>query len=559
MNSENIPNESEGSSETAPSSETVTNEAVTNETEATAETNAVEAAEPPKEEPAEPQVKSPARPRLNPTVVEQMKAVGTEGTPVVDAAPSTPSPTPSAPTPAPPEENNTSDASEEQNAPLEVANSEEIEKAILTPPENSGPVEIPQAEELDDDIEAQLASALAGEAATTSVEPEQSGDSPSSTPEASDISEGDRRKGKIQSVHGDDVFVDIGHRLSAVVSSRQFPSGPPEIGQEVTVKVHKVDEAEGLIYANLSGGRQKISGNWDEVDVGQIVDAMVTKTVKGGLEVSVSNLRGFMPAGQVDLGFVNDLEPFVEQKLTCQVIEVNPKKRNLVVSRRAYLQSERDEAQKSVWETLALGQQHSGTVKTIKDYGAFIDLGLIDGFLHVGEISWMRVHHPSDVLQPGQQVEVQIISLDPEKKRIGLGMRQLVENPWTTAENKYEKGKTVSGKVTRIADFGAFVELEVGVEGLIHISELDHKRIHKVSDVLTEGQQVEAQVLEVNQKKHRISLSLKSLIAKPEKPKKDEPEEEPVESYVRKRKGPLKGGIGGSEGAGLFGSPGDYK
>ncbi|MCA9038757.1 MAG: S1 RNA-binding domain-containing protein, partial [Planctomycetaceae bacterium] len=246
------------------------------------------------------------------------------------------------------------------------------------------------------------------------------------------------------------------------------------------------------------------------------------------------------------------------QKLTSVVLEVNPKKRNLVVSHRQYLQTQREEEQGKVWETLAVGQQYPGKVKTIKNYGAFIDLGSIDGFLHVGEISWMRINHPGDVLKEGQEVEVQIISLDPEKKRIGLGMKQLVQNPWKTAETRYEKGKTVSGKVTRVTDFGAFVELEQGVEGLIHISELDHKRVNRVSDVLKEGQQVDVQVLEVDQKKHRIGLSLKALIAKPEALAKEEPEEEPTPAYVRKRKEPLQGGTGNTGGGGLFGNPKDF-
>ena len=515
----------------------------------------------------------------------EMKAVGTEETPAPaqpaaeSSAPAS-TPAPEAPAPAAPVAETpatettptdtstpapeaTAPESEEKTSTVAV-NSEAIIEAMKEasqPKPKADKVEIPRAEDLDEDIEAQLNAVMAGE---------KTGNDLSATAATSDdaapvkisegeVSEGDRLKGKVESIHGDDVFINLGLRSSGVVSVRQFPKGPPEIGSEVNVKVAKVDANEGLIQLTLSGGRQKVGGDWSAVEVGQLVDAMVTKTVKGGLEVSVSNLRGFMPAGQVDIGFISDLEPFVGQKISAVVLEVNPKKRNLVVSRRQYLQTQREEEQEKVWETLSLGQQYTGKVKTIKNYGAFIDLGSIDGFLHVGEISWMRINHPADVLKEGQEVEVQIISIDPDKKRIGLGMKQLVQNPWTTAENRYEKGKTVTGKVTRIADFGAFVELEQGVEGLIHISELDHRRVNKVNDVLKEGQQVEAQVLEVDQKKHRISLSLKALIAKPEPAAKaEEPEEEPGQSYVRKRKEPLQGGTGNTGGGGLFGNPKDF-
>jgi small subunit ribosomal protein S1 len=197
----------------------------------------------------------------------------------------------------------------------------------------------------------------------------------------------------------------------------------------------------------------------------------------------------------------------------------------------------------------------TGRVKSIKDYGAFLDLGGIDGFLHIGQMSWVRIQHPSEILTQGQDVEVKVLSVDKEKKKIGLGMRQLSANPWTTAEAKYAKGSTVTGRVTRTEPFGAFVELEPGVEGLVHISELDHKRVRRVTEVLNVDQTATVQVLEVDPQKKRISLSLKALMAKP-----DEPQEEAVAPaagpvYERKRKEPLRGGIGGTAPGGLFGDP----
>ena len=286
---------------------------------------------------------------------------------------------------------------------------------------------------------------------------------------------------------------------------------------------------------------------------------------QGRLEITVSNIRGFLPASQVDLHYVPDLEKYVGEKLTVKITEANRAKRNLIVSRRAYLKEEREAQAQEIWTALEVGQAKKGIVKTIKDYGAFVDIGGVDGFLHIGEISWTRIRHPSDVLSEGQEIDVQIVSIDQDRKRIGLGMRQLTQNPWDTATQKYAQGTAVTGRVTRTTDFGAFVELEPGVEGLVHISELDYRRVNKVTDVLNVGDEAELQVLDLDLGRKRISLSLKALKEKPpeldKKPEKKSDEDQAPsagESYTRKRKGPLKGGTGGSGGGGLFGNPGDF-
>ena len=441
-------------------------------------------------------------------------------------------------------------------------------------PEASGPVEIPREAEIDASLEAELNAAIQGgatevEPATQAVDtlaeapadPEVAATAETPPPVTEETLEpGMKLKGTVQQIHGDNCFVDVGLRSAAVVPMRQFESAKkPEVGKPLEVLVVNVKSAEGLIECSIPRGKQKVAGNWSAVAKGQVVDCMVKKTNKGGLEVTVSNLRGFLPSSQIELGYASDLESYVGQKLTVQITEVNPRKRNLVVSRKALLLAERKEKEAEFWKELAVGQIFKGTVKTLKDYGAFVDLGAVDGFLHIGEMSWSRVNHPNEILKTGQEIDVKVLTKDEEKRRIGLGMRQLTTDPWATAADKYLQGTTVTGTVTRTADFGAFVRLEQGVEGLVHISQVAWRRIGRVTEVLNVGDSREFQVLEVDSGRKRISLSLKALEAKPEGAKPDpEPEAAPVR---KKREGPLKGGREGVEGknmGGLFGNPTDF-
>ncbi len=416
----------------------------------------------------------------------------------------------------------------------------------------AGPVEIPRDADIDTDIEQQLAAAMGGEQIPANL---------AAPKDESTLGPGDKLKGTVQSVHAEHVIVDLGYRSSGFLNLSQFPEDKrPQVGDSLDLVIEKVDAAEGLIHLNRMSGPRKLSGNWDAVAVGMTVECLVTKTNKGGLDVTVSGLRAFMPASQVDLGFHKELDSFVGQKLECKITDVKPEKRNLIVSRRALLIEQRQENEAVAWSRLEVGQEVAGTVKTLKDYGAFIDLGGVDGLLHVAEITWSRIRHPSDVLQEGQQIQVKILGLDAEKKKITLGMKQLVHNPWDHVETKYAKDAVVEGKVTKLADFGAFVELEDQVEGMIHISELDHKRVGRVGDVLQEGQEVTVKVLEVNKNKKRISLSLKALIEKPQMAEKPV-ETEPASPAPAPRRSPanLKGGTSSGSGRGLFGNPGDFR
>ncbi len=439
--------------------------------------------------------------------------------------------------------------------------------AASAPQPPAAPVELPPERlPIDADLERELEAAMAGQMTEPTAPPAGAqAQSPQSAvselPESEEqLEPGTKLKAKVQSVTADDVFCEVGFRSPGVLPARQFPQGKqPRIGEEFLVVVEKYDPENSVILVNLPKATRRAKGNWEELTVGQVVDCVVTKTNKGGLEVNIGPLRAFLPASQVDLGFAPALDTYVGKKLTVQITEVNPAKRNLVVSRRIILIEERKEAAVTFWQQVEVGQQYTGTVKTIKDYGVFVDLGGADGFLHIGEMSWTRVKHPSEILQEGAQTDVVVLSLDREKQKIGLGMRQLAHNPWAGVEDRYPTGKTVSGKVTRISDFGAFVELETGVEGLIHISELDHQRVRKVSDVVNVGQDIEMQVLEVLPDRQRISLSMKALKQKPEKPKDEDMAPSQGQQYERKRKEPLRGGTSREGGGGLFGNPGDFR
>lgn len=451
-----------------------------------------------------------------------------------------------------------SEASESAPAASPITTSEPKAAASASVSSTPAPVNLPpESTPLDSQLAAEIDAALASSLSGTAP----SGATPQAPvpPSEDELQPGTQLKAKVQSVTAENVFCDVGYRVPALIPLKQFPQGKhPRVGEEFLVIADRFDPDSGVIQANLPKAIRRTRGNWEELSVGQVVECYVTKTNKGGLEVTVSNLRGFLPASQVEVGFVSSLEAYVGQKFPVQITEVNPAKRNLVVSRRALLLEERKQAAANFWQKVEVGQQYRGTVKTIKDYGAFVDLGGVDGFLHVGEMSWTRIKHPSDILQEGQTIDVMILSLDREKQKIGLGMRQLTQNPWHTAAEKYPVGRVVSGRVTRVTDFGAFVELEPGVEGLIHISELDHRRVKRVSDVLTVGQEVQSQVLEVAPDRQRISLSLKALKEKPEEPKDEDRAPSKGEPYERKRKEPLRGGTGSVTTGGLFGNPSDF-
>jgi ribosomal protein S1 len=353
-----------------------------------------------------------------------------------------------------------------------------------------------------------------------------------------------RKKGRVLRVHGADVFVDVpGGRSQGVLPLDQFPDGPPAPGTEVEINIEGYDQANGLLLLTRQGAA--IQADWSTVAPHMIVEARVTAVNKGGLEVDVNGIRGFMPISQIDLYRVENAEEYLNQRLRCQVVEVNPEERNLVVSRRALLEREREENREKLWAELAEGQVRSGVVRSVRDFGAFVDLGGVDGLLHVSEMAWTRVKDPAEVVQPGQTIKVVVLKIDRETRKVGLGLKQLTPSPWDNIIDRYAPGTVVTGKVTRLMDFGAFVELEPAVEGLIHISELAPQRVRRVSDVVKPDQEVKVLVLDVNPGQRRIALSLKGAQKEPEKPEEEEAPEEVAEvKPPRPRTTPLRGGIG---------------
>lgn len=362
-----------------------------------------------------------------------------------------------------------------------------------------------------------------------------------------------RLRGRIVKLHRDNVFVELGQPIQGVLPLRQFME-EPQVGAELEVMVARYDGEEGLYELTLPGGAIEIA-DWSQVAEGMVVEARVTAANKGGLECEVNKIRGFIPASQASLYRVENLETLIGEKLNCIVSEANPDKRNLVLSRRDFLEREREASRQELLATLAPGQVREGTVRNIQPFGAFVDLGGVDGLVHVSEVSWQRVKDPSEVLQVGQAVKVKIRKIDPETGKISLGMKELSESPWDNISSKYPSKSNVTGTVSKIMEFGAFVELEPGVDGLVHISELDHKRVFRVTDVVSVGQEIEAQVLSVDAANRRISLSIKALKARPQGEKKPEPEiEEPAEPLkLPKRNLPLKGGRDSGSGGERFG------
>jgi len=326
--------------------------------------------------------------------------------------------------------------------------------------------------------------------------------------------------GTVVQIRDNEVLVDVGAKAEGVIplnelSYRPFtdPSEVVSVGQEVQVMVLRPENEEGNPL--LSKKRADRRATWDRLEAafasGEEIEGEVTGVVKGGLLVDVG-ARGFVPASLVERGYVEDLNAYVGRKLRLRVIELDRAKNKLVLSQRAILEEEYEKQRQATWESLEPGQVRKGIVRRLTNFGAFVDLGGVDGLLHVSELSWGRVEHPQDVLSEGQEIEVKVLGVNREEGKVSLGRKQLLPNPWDTAEEHYPVGSIVEGKVLRFAPFGVFVEVEPGVEGLVHISQLADYHVERPEEVVSIGQTIPVKVLKVDQEAQRMSLSLRQAL-----------------------------------------------
>ena len=333
-----------------------------------------------------------------------------------------------------------------------------------------------------------------------------------------DFREGSIVKGRILEVRPREVLVDIGYKSEGVIALNEFEDVENlEVGDEVDVLLERLENDEGMVV--LSKEKAAYRQNWNKIaavfaDDG-LIKGKVKSVVKGGLMVNIG-VEAFLPASQIDIVPPKDLQQFVGNTYDFKIVKINDDRRNVVLSRRELIEQERSEKRQKFMDSVNVGDRVTGTVKNLTDFGAFIDLDGMDGLLHITDMTWGRLGHPSELVKVGQQLEVQVLDINKEKERVSLGLKQTQKNPWDQIEERFPAGQKVKGKITNLVPYGAFVELEEGVEGLIHVSELSWtKRIMRPSDILTVGQEVEAVVLGVNKEEQKISLGLRQLEPNP--------------------------------------------
>jgi len=333
-----------------------------------------------------------------------------------------------------------------------------------------------------------------------------------------DFDEGDLIDGTVVKIEHDEVLVDIGFKSEGVIPARELsirkdadPSEVVNLGDKIEALVLQKEDKDGRLI--LSKKRAEYERAWIQVEEkfkkGEVVTGEVIEVVKGGLILDIG-LRGFLPASLVDLRRVKDLSAYLGTEIEARVIEMDRNRNNVVLSRRVLLEEGRKNERAEILEKLSKGMRLKGTVSSIVDFGAFVDLGGIDGLIHISELSWSHVNHPSEVVKVGEEVEVEVLDVDLQRERISLGLKQTTEDPWTKLVETYPVGTIVDGKVTKIVPFGAFIELGDNVEGLVHISEMAQKHIDSPAQVVHVGDTVKVKVMDVNVERRRISLSMKA-------------------------------------------------
>jgi len=332
------------------------------------------------------------------------------------------------------------------------------------------------------------------------------------------FSEGSIVRGRILQKRQNEVLIDIGYKSEGVISLSEFEDTDAlEVGDEVEVLLERLENDEGMVVLSKEKAAQK--QNWEKIvkifNEGGLISGKVKAVVKGGLMLNVG-VEAFLPGSQVDIIAPKDLRVYEGKTLECKIVKLNEERKNVVLSRRELIEAERAEKRAKLLGGIEKGGTVKGTVKNITDFGAFIDLDGLDGLLHITDMSWSRLNHPSEMLKVGQEVEVLVLDIDREKERVSLGLKQKSMNPWDKIAEKYPVNMKVKGKITNLVPYGAFVELEPGIEGLVHVSELSWtKRIARPADVLTQGQEIEAVVLGVSKEDQKVSLSVRQLDTNP--------------------------------------------
>ena len=336
------------------------------------------------------------------------------------------------------------------------------------------------------------------------------------------LNNGDKVTGTVMAVGSTEIEVDLGTKHTAYIPLEDF-SGDPNVKPEEAVKVGDqieaivvhVNDGEGVV--RLSKKRLEAGKAWEEIEAAaenkDIVEGVVTEENKGGIVVNVKGIRVFVPASQSGVAKGGDLGELVKKTVQLRITEVNRARRRVVGSIRSVASEQRKAAQEKIWSEIEVGKQYHGTVKSLTSYGAFVDIGGVDGMVHVSELSWNRIKNPAEVVKVGDEIDVYVIALDPEKKKISLGYKTEATNPWTIFNNEYKVGDVVTVKIVKLMTFGAFAEIIPGVDGLIHISQIADRRIGKPEDVLSEGQEVDAKIIDIDQEHKRISLSIRALLA----------------------------------------------
>ncbi|MBX3395342.1 MAG: S1 RNA-binding domain-containing protein [Phycisphaerae bacterium] len=362
-----------------------------------------------------------------------------------------------------------------------------------------------QDESIDRELEAAMAELKSSGAAETAP----------SMPSAGEPKAGDLLRGRVANIGSEDVLIDFGTKMLGVVPKMEIDKHESyAVGDAIEVLVLGTDDVGGLLKVSRKQAKQ--ASIMKNMHVGLVVEGKVTGMNKGGLEVDIEGIRGFIPASQVDVHFVKDISDLIGQAVHVEVTKFDLEEKSVVLSRRKVLQRESEANREKQFDLLKVGETRRGKVKNLAEYGAFVDLGGVDGLLHISDMSWGRVNKPEDVVKVGDEIEVKITKINKEKKKISLSLKQVTPNPWTSAAEKYSAGSKVSGRVVRLQSFGAFVELEPGLDALLPVSEMSWtQRVRQASDVVKEGDVIEAVVLSCEPEKERVSLSLKALKGDP--------------------------------------------